>query len=135
MTDADTHDPPLDHLHPEEPSARAPHRLTALLAAAEIRDDFRKGVKPYHLPPEVLHRIRFVREVCAELDLDETPDNLHAVDEALRAHGVEPDLDNEYPKYLRQDGDVAVIAESPEHEAELNRPAAEPVPEPVDAEG
>lgn len=99
-------------------------------ATDAIREDIATN-KMVKADPAELHRVNFIKAVARNLGMEPTPETITHIGAVLTEHGIEPLIDNEYPKYVKRGYDGAdVIAGSSEEEHEIVNATA---PAPSDA--
>ncbi len=104
------------------------------LGAKEAADAIRGVVEKDHMQrvdPTRAHQIRYVTQVCAELGLEASADNVNHVAAVLREHDIDLHAGHEYPKWVGK-GDAARIVNDAEEERLFLSPPPPPAPEPTD---
>lgn len=85
-------------------------------AADEIREAFLKD-RSSRLDPESIHALGFLKDVCANLGIESSPENVTHVQVLLREHDVILPFGAEYPKWVK-----GQLVKNADEEAKLHEP-------------
>ena len=89
-------------------------------AADTIRADFNNE----HADPRFLHHVKFAGDVCQELGVEKSPENIAKTMRLLDKAGIEGHAYNDYPKWVQNErGERAVVNDEEHEEAFMARPA------------
>lgn len=88
-------------------------------AAAAIRKDFQNE----HVDPHFLHQVAFAGDVCAELGVEKSPENIAKSMRLLDKAHIEGHAYNDYPKWVQNyRGERAVVNDEEHENAFMSRP-------------
>jgi hypothetical protein len=88
-------------------------------AAATIRADFENE----HADPRFLHHVRFAGQVCDELGVEKSPENIAKVMRLLGKAGIEGHAYNDFPKWVENErGERGVVTDEDHEKAFMERP-------------
>lgn len=95
-------------------------------AANAIRDQITRD-QSARVSPEAAHEMAFVKEVCQQLGMDATPENVQHVTLVLRERGISVPNGQEYPKYVtrKSDNTQHVVHSREEEQAKVDEPTPE----------
>src|SRR5882672_2014707 len=97
------------------------------VGAKEAAEIIRSTVYDAQLPPDEVHKLRFLQEVAAHLGMEAMPENLHRIAQALHQHGIHLHEGHEYPKMVKRGWDGAeMIANDEQEEKEIVEAALPP---------
>lgn len=101
------------------------------MGAKEAAEVIRSTVHDAILPPEDVHKVRFLQEVAAHLNMEPMPENLHRIAQALHQHDIGLHEGHEFPKMVKRGYDGAdMVANDEQEEKEIVEATR---PEPVNA--
>ena len=88
--------------------------------------------------PEMAHAVKFLKEVCVNLGVESSPENVAVVHSLLGEHDIDLPHGTEYPKWVGDkivnDADEEAALAADDEKAETKQPEPEPEPEPEPAE-
>ena len=95
------------------------HKIGPKEAAAIIHDDFRNE----HADPRFIHHVRFAGQVCDELKVEKSPENIAKVMRLLGKANIEGHAYTDFPKWVSNErGESAVVKDEDHEKAFMARP-------------
>jgi hypothetical protein len=92
------------------------------LSPSEAADAIRFGFETEGMEPEDQHRVKFAEQVCGELNIAKTPQNIQRVMNSLEKHGIDGSSYEAFPGWFENDlGERAVCSTEEDRDAFMAR--------------